>query len=476
MTLPWLLLAPLTGLVATLSTTRAARWQAGLILAMSLASLGLATGLFLAGAPMTTAVGGWSPPYGIRLHADMFGRLMLVTTGLVFSLAALYHLGQSLRAAPPTRNAVYHLSFPLLLLALNGLFATRDFFNFYVFFELLAVSSYLLVAMGKHAPLEAAWKYSAQSVLGSIFLLVGVVSLYGSTGALEMGEVASRLAGPAREAAPFLLIAFLLKGAIFPFHFWQPDAHAAATTAGSALLAGLLISVGMAALLRFWPLLMGATRLEILLALGATSLLFGAAAAWKEADAKRMLGFSSVSQLGFVLLALGWGSTAALGAAILYLISHALAKALLFLVTGALADSVGSTRFADLRGQGRDMPWLGAAYLVGSLSLIGLPPTLGFVAKVGLLGAGVAAHAWLGVAIAAVGSLMTAAYTLKAYLCLFWEDPDPERPPPEKPSAWTLAAVGTGTSLVLLGILGAEPLRNACMTAAAELMTPGFPR
>ncbi|MNR78869.1 Na(+)/H(+) antiporter subunit D [compost metagenome] len=466
MMLPWLLLTPLAGLLALLLARGRCNRQAILILVMSLVSLGLGVALFAAGETVTLAVGGWPVPLGIRLRADMLSRIMLVLTGTIFSMASLYHLGQTLGGAAPTRNPVYPLSFPLLLLALNGLFITSDFFNFYVFFELVAVSSYLLVSLGKHAPLEAAWKYSAQSVLGSICLLIGVVSLYGETGALEMSEVARRLSEPAVWSAPFLLVAFLLKGAIFPFHFWQPDAHAAATTPGSMLLAGLLINVGLYGMLRFWPLLMDGALLEIFLVLGTVSIFFGALTAWKQRDAKRMLGFSSISQLGFVLLAIGWGTVGAMGAAILYLVSHALSKALLFMATGALSDRVGHTEFAALAGKGKGMPLLAAAYLAGGLSLIGLPPTLGFLAKIGLLSEGAAAREWGWMAIAAIGSLMTAGYSLKAYQRLFWEGGSllPERPP-----ALILGAIAVGTGLVLAGFVAGDALWAICLSAAAEL-------
>lgn len=486
MILSWLLLTPLAGLFATLLTTRRCTWQAVIILVMSLVSLAFGLGLLASGQTVTLEVGSWPVPLGIRLRADMLSRIMLVLTGTLFCLASLYHLGQtwqgseSARAAAPdgsaaetspcdagpSRNPVYPLSFPLLLLALNGIFITSDFFNFYVFFELVAVSSYLLVSLGKHAPLEAAWKYSAQSVLGSICLLIGVVSLYGETGALEMSEVSRRLSGPAVWPAPFLLVAFLLKGAIFPFHFWQPDAHAAATTTGSVLLAGLLIKVGLYGMLRVWPLLMGGALLEIFLVLGMASILFGAVAAWQQRDAKRMLGFSSISQLGFVLLGIGWGTVGAMGAAIMYLVSHSLSKALLFMSTGALADRVGETGFSELTGKGRGRPLLGAAYLVGGLSLIGLPPTLGFLAKIGLLSEGGAAQEWGWVAIAAIGSLMTAAYILRAYQRLFWEDGAglDERPP-----VLVLGAVTLGTALVVAGLFAGDALWQACLTAAMEL-------
>ncbi len=467
--LPWLLLTPLAGLLATLLATNRLTWQAWIILVMSLGSLGASAGLYMGGETVAIVAGGWPVPLGIALRADMLSRIMLVLTGTIFSMAAVYHLGQTLRGATPTRNTVYPLSFPLLLLALNGIFLTGDFFNFYVFFELVAVSSYLLVSLGKHAPLEAAWKYSAQSVLGSICLLIGIVSLYGKTGALEMIEVSQRLGEPAYWSAPFFLVAFLLKGAIFPFHFWQPDAHAAATTTGSMLLAGLLIKVGIYGLLRFWPLLMGGELLDLFLVLGAASLIFGAVAAWNQPDAKRMLGFSSISQLGFVLMAMGWGTIGALGAAILYLISHSLAKALLFMATGALSDRVGSTRFAELAGAGRRTPLLSAAYLVGAMSLIGLPPTLGFFAKIGLLGEGVAAQEWSWVALAGLGSLMTAGYCLKAFQQLFWEDGAPLT---ERPTPLMVTAVSLGMTLVMLGIFAGEPIWGACTAAAQELWPP----
>lgn len=467
MILPWLLLVPLSGLLATLLNVGRPTWQDACILLMSGINLIVSAIFFVGGETQMLDVGGWPAPLGIRLYADTLSRLMLLLTGVLFFLASLYHLGQSHRDGAGKRNAVYPMNFPLLLLALNGIFITRDFFNFYVFFELVAVSSYLLVSLGKHMPLEAAWKYSAQSVLGSICLLIAVVSLYGETGALTMSEVAARLQGPALWSAPFFLVAFLLKGALFPFHFWQPDAHAAASTTGSVLLAGLLIKVGIYGLLRVWPLLMNGQLLDIFLVLGAASVLFGAVAAWQQRDAKRMLGFSSISQLGFILLALGWGTPGALGAAILYLISHSLAKALLFMATGALADASGSTRFEALSGRGQGQPFLATAYLIGGLSLVGMPPTLGFFAKVGLLSEGIASQEWSWVILAAVGSLLTAGYVLKAFLCLFWQDGSKlgERPP-----SGILTAIGAGLSLILLGLGASDDLWTVCQTAAREVL------
>lgn len=213
MILAWLLVVPLAGLFALMLAFRAPRVQAWLVGLMSLVSLGLAAALAWGErAVVSYAVGGWEPPLGIVLTADGLSRVMLLLTGILFTAAAAYHVGQTREGAPPTRSPLYHFTFPLLLLGLNGVFLTGDLFNFYVCFELVAVVSYLLVAQGRHWPLEAAWKYSAQSVIGSLFLLTGICLVYGRFGALTMTEVARVLGEPVTWVAPFFLVAFLLKG------------------------------------------------------------------------------------------------------------------------------------------------------------------------------------------------------------------------------------------------------------------------
>lgn len=477
-----LIFVPALGALGTMLAWRRPVLQAALALLMSVVSLALSAWLLGSGdAAPTLAVGGWAPPIGIGFRADALSRLMLVLSGTIFTAATAYHLGQTLKQAPDAHSPAAHMAWPMLLLSLNGLFLTADFFNFYVFFELLAVSSYLLVSQGKHHPLEAAWKYSAQSVLGSLSLLIGIVLLYGATGTLSMAEVGQRLDGPVWWLAPFFLVAFLLKGALFPFHFWQPDAHAAASTAGSMVLAGLLIKVGLYGLLRFWPPLMGPQGQAVLLAVGALSIAFGAVAAWRQTDAKRLLGFSSVSQLGFVLIGLGWGTAGAVAAAIFYMINHSLTKALLFVATGALSDRAGSTAFAGLQGAGRDRPGLNAAFLLGIASLVGLPPTVGFIGKLGLLGAGARGGEWAWVALMGVGSLLTLGYALRAYQLLFWA-PEPlraplpagpaaPRPAPEPLTGWVVLGM---VVCVVAGAALAQPLLSMCAMSARELL--GGPR
>lgn len=479
-----LLVAPLLLLLLVLLTGNRRRWQVSLLLATALFCL--AWSVLLAVSDDTTAVwmGGWPPPLGIALRVDPLARVLLLVNGVVFVLASLSLLGKELQnVADASRPLGQVLSHAGLLLALNGLFLTADFFNFYVFFELMSVSAFLLVVNGSRRPLEAGWKFAVQSMLGSICLLAGVAFLYGMAGSLDMQDVATRLGqSPAVSwTSGLFLFAFLLKASIFPFHWWQADAHAAATTAGSVVLAGTIINAGIYGLMRFWPMLYGDALLWLVGTIGAGSLLFGALAAYRTDDAKRLLGYSSTSQLGFVLLAMAWSAP---HVAVFFLLAHAWAKSLLFLVTGFVGDRTGTLSLEASRGAGVDHPFAGYAYLLGFLSLVGFPPAVGFVAKVGLFEAGIdAGHGW-GVAVVAVGSLATLAYGARAHQVVFMgpktiqvvrtpihssgEDAETR----EWPRWLEHATIGIAALVVVTGCALAGPLWRLCSTVARVVGVP----
>ncbi len=464
---------PLVGILLLLWLRKRPVQRVWSVFAICFLNLGFAVHLaFTSDQTFFYQVGGWEAPFGIALHVDALTRLMLLLTGVIFFVSSLYLIDQEGVGGKKPGGTVYHLSFVILLLAVNGLFMTGDFFNFFVFFELMAVSSYMLVSMGKRAPLEATWKYAVQSMLASAALLVGVSLLYGAAGSLNMAEVAGRLTEPAAWLAPFFLFAFLLKGSVFPFHFWQSDAHAAATTAGSVILAGVLINVGVYGLVRFWPLLMVEELRWILIWIGSGSILFGAMAAWQEKDIKRVLGFSSTSQLGFVLLGLGWGGIQAVTASLFFMVGHGLAKATLFLATGILTDAAGTTRIASILGLGCRLPWLKAAYFLGFISLVGLPPAVGFLGKLGVFSAGVQAKDWFWLSMAALGSLLTLAYGGRIFQNLFWVQGD-RAGTAQKPGvfAWT-AVLGLAAVLVWAGLLG-QPLWELSERSAIDANSLG---
>lgn len=453
MILALLLAVPLTGMLSVLVAHHFPRLRVRINLAVALITLVPAVLLSTTGPQILHyAVGGWRPPFGIELRADTLSRIMILATALVFAAAALYEAGLELAGTQKPGKLTYHITFPLLQLALNGLFLTHDFFNFYVFFELAAVSSYLLVAMGKHHQLEAAWKYAAQSILGSAALVSAVAFIYGITGTLNMSDAAARMGTPVLWLTPFVLVAFLMKGSLFPFHLWQPDAYAAATTAGSAILAGSLANIGLYGFLRFWPLLFGTHLSTVLLWLGAASIVFGAVGAFRQDDAKRLLGLSSTSQLGFVLVGIGWATDASFTAAIVFLFHHSISKALLFLGTGTLADRFESTRFEALAGSGAQAGGLKAAVLLGFVSLIGLPPALGFYGKLGLLSAGIQIGSWPFIGTIAAGTLMTLVYAARAYQLLFWS----YRPRPDADRQLNVSRLGyAGIGFLCLVVLAA---------------------
>lgn len=456
-----LLAAPLVVLVAMLVTRGRPRLHAALNLGVALFCLGW-TAALIAGEPGAVEAGGWPAPFGIRLQADPLGLLFLLVNGVVFTASALKLVDQSRAGGGATLTWI---TWPLLLLALNGLYLTTDFFNFYVFFELMSAGAYLLVAQGARKPLEAAWKFAVQSLLGSICLLVGTVFVYALSGSLAMDDVARRLqAGPPVVwVAPFFLFAFLLKASVFPFHWWQADAHAAATTAGSVVLAGAIINTGVYGIVRFWPLLFGDALRGLILWIGAASVVFGALSAYRTDDAKRLLGYSSTSQVGFVLMAVGWSATSA--AALFFLAAHAVAKSLLFLAAGLVGDRLGTLSLGALAGRGARWSGAGHAYLLAFVSLAGLPPTAGFVGKLAVLHEGLAAADWAGVAVLVLGTLATFGYGARSYQAIFWGRPADE--PGSGPLGFTRAALLLTTAGVLAGVVFGGPLWRLAERAAA---------
>ncbi len=462
LSIPLLLCLPILSALAMSACYRYALVRAWIFLGMSLLNFGVT---ILAAPAEGYASGGWAPPLGIELGVDALSKFFLVLTAVIFIAASAYHLGMENGKGLGGRF-VYHLSFPLLLLSLNGLYITGDFFNFYVFFELLAISSYLLVAMGSHNPLEAAWKYAVLSILASIMLLAGTAFLYGFTGSLNMTDIHARLEpGSALWLAPFFLFALLTKAALFPFHVWQPDAHAGATTSGSIILAGVLINVGLFGIIRIWPILFDDSLRWILLAVGASSLFFGALAAGGTQDAKRLLGYSSTSQLGFIVLGIAWGTQASVTAAIFYVAAHSVSKSLLFAVTGILGKRCSTTLLAPLTGSGSRSPYLNAAFFLGIISLVGLPPAAGFVAKLSLFQAGVAAAEWIWIAGAVVGTLLTLVYGMRVYQHLFWKSGEIHALP-AKLSFSNIFSVVFLAAMVLLLFFYAQPTLKWAEAAA----------
>jgi multicomponent Na+:H+ antiporter subunit D len=273
-----------------------------------------------------------------------------------------------------------------------------------------------------------------------------------------------------------IVSAFLIKSAVVPFHFWQPDFHTTAPTPVSGVLSSVIVKVGIYGIIRINTLYLrqeaGLTE-GILLALGVIGIFFGGVAALRTYNAKRMLAYSTLSQVGFILVALGWGTPAAFLAAVIYIVNHAAIKAGLLMLTGQIASRAPqhSANFADLAGMGRGRPVLSLLYLLGGLALAGVPPLNGFISKLALVRAGAGAESWLLLGLVVAGGLLTLLYTTRTWQLIFQGPPPDGAAPSDERGDSPLAPALLILACVILGLYTA-PLLGAAEATVAQLGRP----
>jgi multicomponent Na+:H+ antiporter subunit D len=459
-------------------------------------------------AVLTYQLSGWAAPYGITLVADALSAFMLALSAavslpaMVFAVRYVDDYGQTVAFHP-----VYHL----MMVGVTGSFLTGDLFNLFVWFEVMLMASYVLVVLyGGPRHTRAALRYVVLNLIGGAFMLVAVGGIYATVGTLNMADIARRLAAPAEygvEPAPVVGVAavlfavFALKAGLVPFQFWVPSAYRAAPAPVSAVLAGVVKKVGIYAIVRLYftvfaagsvagglrlPGLAGEAFLgyfgPVLLVMAGASIVLGGVGAIGRDDLDELLAYSSIGQVGFIVLPRAVAATVddpavrafALAAALVYALNHALAKALLFLVSGALFDAVGSTDLRDLGGVARTDPTLSAAFFVGALALVGIPPLSGFFGKLLVFDVAVRAGSSAALAVALAGAVLTIAYTTLAWNRGFWGEPD-ERVAAGTPGPVLMAVVGVlALGVVAVGV-GFDPVfRAAEAAAAAALDRPGY--
>jgi multicomponent Na+:H+ antiporter subunit D len=372
----------------------------------------------IAGGPLLQQVTWLGEAVGIRLALDGFSLFMLVAVSLVGLAASLFAIDYMERFGG---KANYHALYLIMIAGMNGLVLVNDLFGVYLFLEVAAIASYALVAFGLgHDELEAAFKYLALSAVASAFVLAGIAVIFGMTGSLDFGAVAAALreidAGAAVAIASALfLMGFGLKAALVPFHAWLPDAHPSAPAPISAVLSGLLIKVsGVYAMTRIFLNVFGLTPAlsAVLMVLGAVSIVVAAFLALGQKDMKRMLAYSSISQVGYVVLGIGLGTPLGIAGGLFHLFNHALAKGLLFLTSGSVQHATGTRDLDEMGGLAKRMPITAAANLVGALSIAGVPPLNGFWSKLIIIIALVQAGEPVYAVIAVLASVLTLWYYL----------------------------------------------------------------
>ncbi|MHA1180087.1 MAG: complex I subunit 5 family protein [Alphaproteobacteria bacterium] len=389
--------------------------------------LALSVWIVLGGATGAVWIGGWQPgegPLGINLYADGLTRLMLLTMSLVGFVAVLYSVQYMDRF---TGKGLYYSLFFLMVAGMNGVVMTGDLFNLYVFLEVAAIASYALVAFGcESEELEASFKYLVLGVVGSTFALFGIGMCYNQVGSLNMADIGQFVA--ANGVNPVLLFAaslffagFGLKAAMVPFHAWLPDAHPSAPAPISAMLSGVLIkALGVYVLCRiFFNVLgpAGGVFPTVLMTMGAVSMIVGVLLAVGQWDFKRLLAYHSISQMGYVVLAIGLAGTLLAKAAgaessermalettaglamfggLFHMFNHAVFKSLLFLCAGAAEYATGTRELKQLGGLVKKMPITSTCCRIAALSISGVPPFNGFWSKlIIILALAQAGYYWL---------------------------------------------------------------------------------
>ncbi len=373
-------------------------------------------------------VGGWIPPIGISMVMDGLTSFMLVTVNLIAFLVTIYSISYMEKY---TAKDKFYTLFLLMLAGMNGVIITGDMFNLFVFLEIAAISSYALVAFGtEHEELEASFKYAVMGCLASSFILLGIALLYSFTSTLNMADISRTLIERGDNKIIFFvstlfLMGFGLKAALVPFHWWLPDAHPSAPAPISAMLSGVLIKVlGIYALVRVLFNVLGLGEMKsilyILMILGTISMVVGALLALGQKDFKRLLAYSSISQVGYIIFAFGLGTPLGFLGALFHLFNHSTFKSLLFLNSGAVVYATENRDLEKMGGLSQKMPVTGTTSLIASMSISGIPPFSGFWSKLIIIIAALQARQFVLAFIAILVSIITLAYYLKVQKLAFF--------------------------------------------------------
>lgn len=430
----WLLVLAVCGPAACVPVALAlgGRHARRLALATVPAGLGvavaIASGVWRRGDALVYQLGAWAPPLGVTLRADGLSAAMLLTTAVVIGAAALYARAD-LGPGPDTMESrAAFLFWPLLLTVwtgLNAVFVGADLFHLFVGLELLTFGAVPLVCLdGRAATLSAALRYLLFALIGSLLYLLGTGLLYGAYGTLDIALLAERVRvePTARVALALMTAGLLAKMALFPLHLWLPPAHAGAPPAASAILSALVVKGPFVLIVRLWldalPGLATPAAVQLLAALGAAAIVFGSVLALRQARLKLLVAYSTVAQIGYLFLAFPLASATQIGNAawmggILQAVSHALAKAAMFLAAGLIAKALGHDRIDGLAGVGRALPKTLFAFGVAGLSLMGLPPSGGFMAKWLLLRAAIDGGQWWWALVIVAGGMFTGGYVFR---------------------------------------------------------------
>jgi len=474
-------LIPLLTAIMLLFCYRNQRLQVVLSAMSAICGLGVAFYLFslvLGSGIQVLWVGNWAPPFGITIVADLFSSIMVILCNIV-GLACLFFSFATIDKER-VRNFYYTL-IQMLLVGINGSFLTGDIFNLFVFFEIMLVSSYVLIVLGSTAgQLRESFKYVIISVFSSGLFLMGVGLLYGMVGTLNMADVAHKMAqidnqGLVSLVGMIFLVVFGIKGALFPLFFWLPKAYMQPPTVVSALFGGLLTKVGVYALIRVFTLIFigdVAFTHTVILIIAACTMFFGVLGALFHYNFKSILAYNLISHVGFIIMGLGLFSPLAIAGAIFYTAHHMVVKTVLFLLSGVTERLTGTNDLKKMGGLLRGFPLLGWTFFIAALSLSGIPPFSGFFGKLVLLQGAVEQERFYIIAIALFVGFLTLFSMSRIFTGVFWGEEKPvlEQEDNKYSKLMPICVLMVGLS-VMMGF-GAQFVLNYAILAADQLMNP----
>ncbi len=481
-------LIPVSLLVAALVVFLAGFWRrdlapgiavAGTLIASVFSAAALST--VLSEGDLRYHLGGWPPPIGIEYVVDRLTAFMAALITGIGLVVTIYSRPWALSELRERIVSFYALAL-LLLAGLTGIVVTGDLFNLYVFLEIASLSAYALMSVGDERAPVAAFRYLILGSLGASFYLLGVGFIYFSTGSLNMADVAGRLpeiheSRAVVAAATFMVIGLGLKMALFPLHLWLPDAYTYAPSVVAALVAPIMTKVAAYALLRLLLTVFQPEYLSDVLPvtsivawLAAAGIVFASIMAIAQTDFRRMLAYSSVSQIAYVGLGIGLANPLGLIGALLHILNHAFMKACLFLVAGNIRFRKAIWEIPGFGGIGREMPWTMASFTVAALSMVGVPPTAGFFSKWYLVLAAIDAGKWLFVGVILASSLLNAVYFFRVLETVYAAPPGDGGPTRrEVPLEMLAPTIFLAGAIVVLGLLNAVIVKGVLESIVAPL-------
>ncbi|GAA1455063.1 multicomponent Na+:H+ antiporter subunit D [Nesterenkonia lacusekhoensis] len=421
---------------------------------------------------------GWPAPFGISMVIDRFAALMLVVSSLITLAVLLYAVGQG---AAEEKNdsgpvSIFYPTYLILVAGVSNAFLAGDLFNMYVGFEIFLTASYVLLTLGGgEQRIRAGVTYVVVSIISSMLFLITIGLIYAATGTVNLADLALKLGelddGTQLMLHVMLLVAFGIKAAVFPLAFWLPDSYPTAPAPVTAVFAGLLTKVGIYAMIRTETLLFPGERINTaLMIIAALTMIVGILGALAQTDIKRMLSFTLISHIGYLVFGLALSSIVGMSATIYYVAHHITIQTTLFLVTGLIERRAGSSNVDRLGGLAKISPVLAILFFIPAMNLAGIPPFSGFVGKLGMMQGGIAENTWITwtlVIASVVTSLLTLMAVARIWARGFWRKGEDAEDPDKLLLSKTLAHARAANKRLL-------PMNMVAPTAALVAMSLAF--